>query len=99
MEENKIRCSHCGVLIEDEDFDTVNGEPICQDCADRYTVICDRCRATIWESTLTAMITQIFVHTVTKITTHAAKNVIRLFTETTLFALRTATTAPNAIMK
>ena len=50
MEENKIRCSHCGVLIEDEDFDTVNGEPICQDCADRYTVICDRCGATIWES-------------------------------------------------
>lgn len=48
MEENKIYCSHCGVLIENEDFDTVNGEPICQDCADRYTVICDRCGATIW---------------------------------------------------
>lgn len=50
MEENKIICSHCGVLIEDKDFDTVNGEPICRDCADRYTVICDRCGATIWES-------------------------------------------------
>ncbi|MBO5320610.1 MAG: zinc-binding protein [Ruminococcus sp.] len=50
MEENKICCSHCGVLIENEDFDTVNGEPICQDCAERYTVVCDRCGATIWES-------------------------------------------------
>ncbi len=50
MEENKVYCSHCGGLIENEDFDTVNGEPICHDCADRYTVICDRCGATIWES-------------------------------------------------
>lgn len=50
MKENKIICSHCGVIIENEDFDTVNGEPICQDCADQYTVVCDRCGATIWES-------------------------------------------------
>lgn len=50
MEENKICCSHCGELIENDDFDTVNGEPICQDCTERYTVICDRCGATIWES-------------------------------------------------
>ena len=50
MEENKIYCSHCGVLIENEDFGTVNGEPICQDCAERYTVVCDRCGETIWES-------------------------------------------------
>ena len=50
MEENKICCSHCGVLIENEDFDTVNGEPICQDCAERYAVVCDRCGETIWES-------------------------------------------------
>lgn len=50
MKENKIICSHCGVIIENEDFDTVNGEPICQDCADQYTVVCDRCGATIWEA-------------------------------------------------
>ncbi len=50
MEENKIYCSHCGNLIEDEDFDTVNGEPVCQDCAELYTVVCDCCGATIWES-------------------------------------------------
>lgn len=50
MEENKVFCSHCGNMIEGEDFDTVNGEPICQDCFERYTVICDRCGTTIWES-------------------------------------------------
>ena len=48
MEENKTYCSHCGALIEDEDFDTVNGEPICQDCAERHTVICDCCGSRIW---------------------------------------------------
>ncbi len=50
MEENKIYCSHCGVLIEDEDFDTVNGEPACTDCLEHHTTTCDRCGATIWES-------------------------------------------------
>lgn len=50
MEENKIYCSRCGALIDDEDFDTVNGEPICQDCAERYTVTCEQCEALIWES-------------------------------------------------
>ena len=48
MEENKTYCSHCGALIEDEDFDTVNGEPICQDCAERHTVVCDCCGSRIW---------------------------------------------------
>ena len=26
MEENKIYCSHCGALIEDDDYEEVNGE-------------------------------------------------------------------------
>ena len=48
MEEEKIYCSHCGDVIEDNDYDTIDGEPVCQDCVDRYTVICDRCDQLVW---------------------------------------------------
>jgi hypothetical protein len=49
MEENKVYCSHCGVLIgEDEEFGEVNGEIVCNDCVERYTSTCDRCGETIW---------------------------------------------------
>ncbi len=48
MEENKIYCSHCGVLIEYDDFDTVNGEPFCTDCIEQHTTTCDRCGNTVW---------------------------------------------------
>lgn len=50
MEENKVYCSNCGDLIENDDFDTVNGEPVCTDCLEHHTTTCDRCGATIWES-------------------------------------------------
>ncbi len=43
MEEEKIYCSHCGEVIECDDYDTIYGEPICQDCVDRYITVCDRC--------------------------------------------------------
>jgi len=41
--EEKIYCSHCGDVIEGDDYDTIYGEPICQNCVDDYTVVCDRC--------------------------------------------------------
>ena len=50
MEENKIYCSHCGALIEDDDYSEINGEIICTDCVERYTVSCERCGAIIWDS-------------------------------------------------
>lgn len=50
MEENKIYCSHCGVLIDSDDYDTINGEIVCTDCIEHHTTTCDRCGATIWES-------------------------------------------------
>ncbi|MDE6426415.1 MAG: amidoligase family protein [Ruminococcus sp.] len=50
MEEEKIYCSHCGDIIEGDDYDTIYGDPICQDCIDSYAVTCDRCDEFIWDS-------------------------------------------------
>ena len=47
--EEKILCSHCGEVIE-EDYDTIYGEPICSDCVANYTVTCDHCGAIICDS-------------------------------------------------
>ena len=49
MEEEKIYCTHCGDVIVGDDYDTIYGEPICQDCVDRYTTVCDRCEEIIWD--------------------------------------------------
>lgn len=52
MEENKenvLYCSHCGAIIsEDEDYEEVNGEIVCEDCFERHTTTCERCGETIW---------------------------------------------------
>lgn len=47
MEENKVYCSNCKDLIEDEDFDTVNVEPVCTDCIEHHTTTCERCGNTV----------------------------------------------------
>lgn len=46
--EEKIYCSHCGEIIESDDYDVIYGEPICEDCVDRYTTVCDRCEEIVW---------------------------------------------------
>ena len=48
MEENKIYCSHCGALIEDDDYEEVNGQIVCTDCYEQHTTTCERCGAVIW---------------------------------------------------
>ena len=48
--EEKIYCSHCGILIDDDDYDEINGQLVCSDCISRYTTTCERCGATIWDS-------------------------------------------------
>ncbi len=47
--EEKVYCSHCGTFIEGDDYDTIYGEPICEDCVDRYTTVCDRCEEIVWD--------------------------------------------------
>ncbi|MBR4021993.1 MAG: amidoligase family protein [Ruminococcus sp.] len=48
--EEKIICSKCGEIIEDDDYSTVNGQVVCSDCISRYCCTCDRCGATVWDS-------------------------------------------------
>ena len=46
--EEKIYCSHCGELIDTDDYEEFNGEILCSDCLDDYTTVCDCCGARIW---------------------------------------------------
>ena len=47
--ENVLYCSHCGAIIgEEEIYDTIDGEIVCNDCIEMHTVTCDRCGVTIW---------------------------------------------------
>ena len=49
MEDNRMICSHCGAIIEDdEQYETINGNPVCSDCVERYATYCDHCGAVIW---------------------------------------------------
>ena len=48
MEENKLYCSHCGALIDTDDYEEVGGEVVCTDCYERHTTTCDRCGSIIW---------------------------------------------------
>lgn len=48
MEENKIYCSYCGELINGDDYEDVNGEPVCTNCIEQHTTTCDRCGNTVW---------------------------------------------------
>lgn len=52
MEENKenvLYCSHCGAIIgEEEIYDTIDGEIVCNDCVERHATTCDRCGVTLW---------------------------------------------------
>ena len=49
MEDNRMICSHCGSIIEDdEQYESINGNPVCSDCVERYATYCDHCGAVIW---------------------------------------------------
>ena len=48
MEENKVYCSHCGALIEDDDYEEFCGEIVCTDCYANHTTTCERCGNVIW---------------------------------------------------
>ena len=49
MKEELI-CSHCGELIENEDYGHINREVICSDCIERYCTTCERCGTLMWDS-------------------------------------------------
>ena len=48
-------CTNCGAEHPIEDLYTVGGDLLCEDCAQRLTVLCDECGARIYDSeTITA---------------------------------------------
>ena len=49
MEKNTI-CSHCGDVIEYGNYQTVNNEIICQDCADDFCIRCHECGDLIYST-------------------------------------------------
>ena len=48
--EEKYTCTHCGAVIDDGDYELLNGEPICRECVDNYTCVCNRCDSLIYDS-------------------------------------------------
>lgn len=48
--EEKIYCSHCGAIIDTDDYQELDGQIVCSDCIENYTTTCDRCGAIIWDS-------------------------------------------------
>lgn len=48
MNENKIICSHCGAVIDSDDYEEFNGKIYCTDCLDELTTYCDCCGSRIF---------------------------------------------------
>ena len=48
MNENKIICSHCGAVIDSDDYEEVGGKIYCTDCLDEVTTYCDCCGSRIF---------------------------------------------------
>ena len=48
MKETRI-CANCGAEHPVEDMYQVEGDWLCEDCADRLTVICDHCAERVYE--------------------------------------------------
>ena len=46
--EEKLYCTRCECLIEDDDYYTIHDEIICDRCRDDYTVTCECCGELIW---------------------------------------------------
>lgn len=48
MEESKLICDNCGIVIETDDYEEINGQAVCYDCIENHTTICDCCGERIW---------------------------------------------------
>ena len=51
MSETRI-CANCGAEHPVEDMYQVEGDWLCEDCADRLTVICDHCAERFYEENI-----------------------------------------------
>ena len=48
MDEEIRVCSMCGCELQENETVEVDGEAVCDECAEQYTTTCDHCGETIW---------------------------------------------------
>ena len=48
MDEEIRTCSMCGCELQENETVEVDGEAVCDECAEQYTTTCDHCGETIW---------------------------------------------------
>lgn len=49
--EEQITCTHCGAVIEGDDYTVMHGDSVvCSECVANYCCTCERCGATIFET-------------------------------------------------
>ena len=94
MKETRI-CANCGADHPIEDMFEVEGDWLCEDCADRLTVICEHCaeRVTTVSMSITSaartatalfiVTARIGIMTITLTAHPAGRSTARLFTNTT----------------
>ena len=93
MSETRI-CANCGAEYPIDEMFQVENDWLCEDCADRLTVICDHCAERVYEENAVEDDTHILCdHTLMSITS-AARTATALFTATA--PIGTMTTTPTA---
>lgn len=50
MNERTVTCTCCGAEVRPEDALYVDASPLCQDCADEETFVCDNCGFRHWNT-------------------------------------------------
>ena len=93
MSETRI-CANCGAEHSIEDMFEVEGDWLCEDCADRLTVICDHCAERVYEENAVEDDTHTLCDTALMSITSAARTATALFTVTARTG--TVTTTPTA---
>lgn len=50
MKENKIICSECGAILNEDRAHNFDGRSLCVDCFERLTTTCDNCGERLWRN-------------------------------------------------
>lgn len=97
MEEEKIYCSHCGDVIEGDDYDTIYGEPSVRTALTDTQQSATGAKKSYGTMMFTAMKIYAYVLTAMRTTIHAVRNATVSFTMTMHTNSTTDTSAMNVI--
>ena len=90
MTETRI-CANCGAEYPIEDMYQAEGDWLCEDCADRLTVICDHCAERVYEENAVEDDTTHSATTALMNTTSVARTATALFIVTARIGIMTTT--------